>query len=167
MINGTPPRWTISPQPHRPRWSEVAAPQVLSGLGPCDPVIYASELAVKKGGVVVLITPCPEGISPSHPEVLELGYQTFDEVNQKVYKGMIQKLTVAAHLVHVGRVIKERARGILVCPGISKMETEKLGFLYAREPQEALEIAFSLTGCDAKVAVLQRGGEILPAIRNM
>jgi nickel-dependent lactate racemase len=128
--------------------------------------IYAAELAVKQGGVVILITLCPEGISPSHPEVLESGYQTFDEVNQKVRKGMMQKLTVAAHLVHVGRVIKERARGILVCPGISKMETEKLGFLYARDPQEALEIAFSLMGGDAKIAVLKRGGEILPIIKN-
>jgi nickel-dependent lactate racemase len=126
--------------------------------------IYAAELAVKQGGVVILITLCPEGISPSHPEVLESGYQTFDEVNQKVRKGMMQKLSVAAHLVHVGRVIKERARGILVCPGISKIETEKLGFLYARDPQEALEIAFSLMGGDAKIAVLKRGGEILPVI---
>jgi nickel-dependent lactate racemase len=128
--------------------------------------IYASELAVKQGGVVILVTLCPEGVSPSHPEVLEWGYQTFEEVNRKVRQGKIQKLTAAAHLVHVGRVIKERAKGILVCPGISKMETEKLGFLYAQEPQEALEIAFSLLGRDAKVAVLQRGGEILPIIEG-
>jgi len=126
--------------------------------------IYASELAVKQGGVVILITLCQEGVSPSHPEVLEWGYQTFEEVNEKVRQRKIQKLTAAAHLVHVGRVIKERARGILVCPGISKMETEKLGFLYAQEPQEALEIAFSLSGRDAKVGVLQRGGEILPIV---
>jgi len=126
--------------------------------------IYAAELAVRQGGVVILITLCPEGVSPSHPEVLEWGYQTFEEIDEKVHQGKIQKLTAAAHLVHVGRVIKERARGILVCPGISKMETEKLGFLYAQEPQEALEIAFSLLGRDAKVAVLQRGGEILPVI---
>ena len=45
MVKGTQPPWTISPPPGRPRWSEVAAPQVLSGLGPCDPVIYASDLA--------------------------------------------------------------------------------------------------------------------------
>ena len=45
MVNATPPPWTISPPPGRPRWSEAAAPQVLSGLGPCDPVIYASDLA--------------------------------------------------------------------------------------------------------------------------
>ena len=37
--------WTISPRPLRPRWSEVTAPQIFSGLGPCEPVIYASDLA--------------------------------------------------------------------------------------------------------------------------
>jgi nickel-dependent lactate racemase len=128
--------------------------------------VYASELAVKQGGVVILITPCPEGISPSHPEVLELGYQTFEEVDQKVSQGKIQKLTVAAHLVHVGRVIKERARGIMVSPGIPKEDKERLGFIHAEEPQDALGIAFSLLGLRAKVAVLQRGGEILPVIKK-
>jgi nickel-dependent lactate racemase len=127
--------------------------------------IYAAELAVKKGGVVILVTSCPEGISVSHPEILEWGYQTFEEVEQKVRQGKIKKLTAAAHLVHVGRVIKERAKGILVSPGISKEEAERLGFIYARDPQEALDIAFSHLSRDAKVAVLQRGGEILPIIK--
>ncbi len=49
-------------------------------------------------------------------------------------------------------------------PGISKEETERLGFLHARNPQESLDMAFSLLSRDAKVAVLRRGGEILPAI---
>jgi nickel-dependent lactate racemase len=127
--------------------------------------IYASELAVREGGVV-LVTPCPEGVSQSHPEILEWGYQTFEEIDQKVRQGKIRKLTVAAHLVHVGRVIKERARGILVSPGISKREAERLGFIYAREPQEALGLALSHLSRDAKVAILQRGGEILPMIKN-
>jgi nickel-dependent lactate racemase len=128
--------------------------------------IYAAELAVREGGVVILITPCPEGVSQSHPEILEWGYQTFEEIDQKVREGKIKKLTVAAHLVHVGRVIKERARGVLVSPGISQKETEKLGLTYARNPQEAVDIAFSLLGREAKVAVLQRGGEVLPVIKG-
>ena len=127
--------------------------------------IYAADLAVKQGGVVILITPCPEGVSPSHPEVLDWGYRTFEEVDRNVREGKIKKLTVAAHLVHVGRVIRERAKGILVCPGISKEETERLNFVHAREPREALEIAFALLSNDAKVAVLHRGGEILPVIQ--
>jgi len=126
--------------------------------------IYASELAVKQGGVVILVSPCLAGVSPSHPEVLETGYRTFAEIDQLVRNDMIEKLTVAGHLVHMGRVIKERAKGILVSRGISKNETEKLGLIYAEQPQEALEIAMSLCGRAAKVAVLQRGSEILPVL---
>ena len=45
MVDVTPPPWTISPPPHRPRGSEAAPPQMFSGLGPSEPVIYASDLA--------------------------------------------------------------------------------------------------------------------------
>jgi len=128
--------------------------------------IYASELAVKQDGVVILVSPCPEGISPSHPEVLEFGYQTFEDADLLFRQGKIHKLTAAAHLVHVGRVIKERAKSIFVSQGILKEEKERLGFIHAETPQEALEMAFSLTGRDARVAILQRGGEILPVIKN-
>ncbi len=126
--------------------------------------IYASELAVKEGGWVILVSPCTSGVCPAHPEVLEQGYATFAEVEQRVKAGMIRKLTVAAHLVHVGRVIKERAKGILVSPGITQEETEKLGFTYARTVREALAIALSGSPADATIAVLQRGGEILPVV---
>jgi nickel-dependent lactate racemase len=128
--------------------------------------IYASELAVKQDGVVILISPCSEGVSPSHPEVLELGYQRFETVDQWIREKKIQKLTAAAHLVHVGRVIKERARTIFVSHGISKEQKERLGFIHAKNPKEALDMALGLMGRDAKVAVLQRGGEILPAIKG-
>ncbi len=129
--------------------------------------IYASELAVKQGGVVILVSPCPEGVSPSHPEVLRCGYQTYEEADRLFREGKIHKLTAAAHLVHVGRVIKERAKAIFVAQGISKEEKERLGFIHADTPQEALKMAFSIVGTDSKVAVLQRGGEILPVIREM
>jgi hypothetical protein len=81
MVNATPPPWTISPPPCRPRWSEAAAPQVFSGLGPCDPVIYASDLAgagAKERLVRRLLASLPgqatggAGQSPPVPVSLEL-----------------------------------------------------------------------------------------------
>jgi len=128
--------------------------------------IYASELAVKEGGVVILVSPCPEGVSSSHKEITEFGYDTYENIQKKVINGEIKKLTVAAHLVHVGRVIKEHARGIIVTTGIKKDEAEKIGFIYSREPQEALERAVLLLGGDPKIAVFKRGGEILPVIKE-
>lgn len=45
MVNGAPHRWTVNPQPRRPRRFDSGATQVLSGLGPYGPVFYASDLA--------------------------------------------------------------------------------------------------------------------------
>ena len=45
MVNRTAPRWTVGPQPPRPRRSDVGAAQVLPDLGPHGPVLYASDLA--------------------------------------------------------------------------------------------------------------------------
>ncbi len=45
MVNGAPLPGTITPQPHRSRGFNPAAPQLLTGLGPHGPVLYASDLA--------------------------------------------------------------------------------------------------------------------------
>ena len=44
MVNAAASPWSISPAPRRPQGSETAAPRLLSGLGACEPVIYASDL---------------------------------------------------------------------------------------------------------------------------
>ena len=79
--------------------------------------IYSAELAVREGGVVVIVTPCPHGVSEEHPEVEKFGYRGFAEVKALVGKDQLSDLVAAAHLVHVGRVIRDRARGIMVSPG--------------------------------------------------
>ena len=45
-----------------------------------------------------------------------------------IRSGEIKDLTLAAHLVHVGRVIREKATGILVSPGIDAATAQRLGF---------------------------------------
>jgi lactate racemase len=121
-------------------------------------------LAVKPGGVVVLVTPCPEGVSGSHPAVLEFGYQSVERVSSWVRRGELPDLMVAAELAIGGRVIRDRARGILVSPGIPREASLRLGFEPASTPQESLEKALRLVGTDASVIVLRHGGEILPVI---
>jgi hypothetical protein len=45
MVNKTPPRWTVRPQPPRVRRFAAGGAQVLPALGPYGPVLYASDLA--------------------------------------------------------------------------------------------------------------------------
>ncbi len=126
--------------------------------------IYSAELAVKQGGVVIIVTPCPHGVSDEHPEVERLGYHGLDEVKTLVEKKSISDLVAAAHLVHVGRAIRDKARGIMVSPGIKPEVQRHLGFEPAQTPQEALEKALAMTSRAAKVAVLRHGGDVLPVI---
>ncbi len=126
--------------------------------------LYSSELAVKPGGVVILITPCPHGVSIEHPEVEKLGYHTVEEVKQMVASRKITDLIGAAHLAHVGRVICDRARGIMVSSGIAPDTQKSIGFRPARTLADGLEMAFSMAGRDAKVAVLRQGGHVLPRV---
>src|SRR6266567_7217484 len=127
--------------------------------------IYSAELSVREGGVVILVTPCPHGVSEEHPEVEEMGYLGFTEVKAMVEKKQIRDRVAAAHLVHVGRVIRDRARGIMVSRGIDPETQGRLGFEPAPTPQNALRRAFEIAGPDAKVAVLHHGGDILPLVR--
>jgi nickel-dependent lactate racemase len=67
----------------------------------------------------------------------------------------------AAVLADVAQVV-DRTDCIMVSPGIKREETERLGFRYAVTAQEALEMALERQGNEAKIAVLQHGGHILP-----
>jgi lactate racemase len=126
--------------------------------------VYAAELAVREGGVVILVTPCPQGVSKEHPEVEQLGYHGFAKVKGMVERKEITDLVAAAHLVHVGRVIRDKARGIMVSPGIAPDTQRRLGFEPASSAEEALEMAFAIAGHNARVAVLKQGGHVLPLV---
>jgi nickel-dependent lactate racemase len=71
----------------------------------------------------------------------------------------------AAVLADVAQVV-DRTDCIMVSPGIKREEALRLGFRYATAAQEALEMAFERQGGDAKVAVLQHGGHILPLVES-
>lgn len=128
--------------------------------------IYASDLALQQGGVLILVTPCPEGVSSEFPQIMDIGYQPYSEINTAVAHGIITDLTLAAHLVHVGRVIREKSTTILVSSGIDSETASRIGFQWAATPQEALNLAFERKGKTASIAILRNGGDIMPVLES-
>lgn len=126
--------------------------------------MYMADLAVRDGGVIILVTPCPEGVADQHPEVERFGYRTFAETEELVKSGQINDLSTAAHMVHVGEVIARCARCYLVSPGIDAATAQRLGFTWAPTVQDALDEAFTLMGKDADVLAFRHGGELLPVL---
>ena len=112
------------------------------------------------------------GFNPFHPTAelrgrrawVKRGDGSAAPVRSTVGTETIADLVAAAHLVHVGRVIRDKAHGIMVSPGIDPETQGHLGFEPARSPQQALEMAFAIAGPNAKVVVLRHGGDVLPLI---
>lgn len=127
--------------------------------------IYSGDLALKPDGVLILVSPCTEGVSVEHPNIINIGYRPFSEIEDMVENGKLINLTLAAHLAHVGRVIRGERTGILVSPGIPQNIAGKLGFYYAKTAQDALGLALKIKGNDAKIVVIKNGGSLMPIIK--
>jgi nickel-dependent lactate racemase len=126
------------------------------------PLAYAT-LAVKQGGTMVLITPCPEGISPIHAILKERATLTYIENLEAIDKKEIDDLIAGAVLL-VHAQIMERAEVICYSNGLTEEDKKALGFKHANTVEEAMEIAFKSQGKDAKVGIL-KCGEILPIVK--
>ena len=127
--------------------------------------VFAGALAVKKGGTIVLVTPCPEGVASTHSSVLEYGYCRRSEVADIVRSGRFPDIVAASHIVELGEVV-ERARIILVPEGIDAAAAQRLGLDWAESPQAALDMALADAGPSASVAVLNQASELAPYQRG-
>lgn len=121
-------------------------------------------LMTREGGTLILVTPCPEGVSTQHPIVLQLGDAPPAETKRKMKRMEPAESIGAATHMAIGAV-RERVSVVIVSDGLQEKEARRLGFQYAPHPQEALEAALARHGVRAKVGVLTHGGDMAPLRR--
>ncbi len=126
---------------------------------------YSGAMAVRDGGTLIVVAPNPEGVADNHSNLLEIGYRSYVEIVRMVEAGEIAGVVGAAVLADITQIV-DRADCVLVSPGITREETERLGFRYAETAEEALGMAFERQGRGAEVAVLRHGGRILPLVEG-
>ena len=132
--------------------SDIDFWQALKGLN-------AACGAVKDGGTVILVTPCPEGASAQHPKLTTLGYIPVEKIKTMVACGKLDKC-LAANLL-LGRRLIDRAQIILVTEGISEKDTCAMGFDWAPDPGAALKKALVRHGQTAKINVLYKASKMI------
>ena len=144
---------------------------VVSSSYPCDiefwqshKALYPSDLAVKAGGIIILATPCPEGVSVMHDAILEITGYSMRELQDRVARKEVHD-EVAASLAIGWAQVKEREAVYMVSDGVSAEAARKLGFTPFPSVQEALAAALREKGEKARVTVLTHAPDMLPIIK--
>ena len=145
---------------------------VLAGSHPCDiefwqahKTLYPADRAVRAGGIIILTTPCYEGVAKTHADMVEFAGQTPDEVRQKMLRGEIHDEVAAALAIAWGQV-RQRATVYFVSGGVTPAEARKLSFVPFNSIQDALDHALATLGPAAQVTVLTHAPDMLPIIRE-
>jgi len=127
-----------------------------------------AALAVRDGGAVIIVSPCTEGLSATHGDVIRrVGYRPKKEILGLVAQGAFPHRVAAVHMIQVAEATFEKnVECILVTDGIAPDVLRDVHLSHAPDPQSALAMAFRRTGPQASVAVLRRASETLPLIQE-
>jgi nickel-dependent lactate racemase len=143
---------------------------VVAGSHPCDiefwqahKSLYPADLAVRQGGTVIVVTPCPEGVSVTHGALLNYTGLEAGEIEGLIEAGVIGDV-VSGSLALAWAKMRQRASISLVSDGISAEETRALGFTPFAGLEEALKAALQRHGSEAKVSVLTHAPDMLPIL---
>ena len=123
-----------------------------------------AHVGVKKGGTIVLLTPCPERISPTHSTFGKYATKSYKEITEAIENNAIKDLPAAGALLMHSQ-IREHANIICYSTGLTEEDTRSLGFERASTIEDAMRMAMKRHGDHARVGVLECG-EVVPVYNH-
>jgi nickel-dependent lactate racemase len=119
-----------------------------------------AHVGVRKGGTIVLLTPCPERISPTHSTFGQYATKSYKEITEAIENRVIKDLPAAGALLMHSQ-LREHANIICCSTGLTEEDTRSLGFERASTIDDAMRMAMKRHGDLARVGVLECG-EVVP-----
>ncbi len=126
--------------------------------------LIAASFAVRAGGVIILATPCPEGLEHNHPllrEWLALSYAEGCARVAETDPADVSADLISADLGVDNAKIREKATILVVTKGLSDDDVALLGYERMPSLQAAVDRALELVP-GGTVGVLPYGGDCLP-----
>ncbi len=125
--------------------------------------LFSAALAVKNGGEILLVTNCPDGVSPVHgKEMLDFGVFTNSEMENALEIGDIKDPMSAIEVLH-NNVVRKKAKLFLHSPNITKEEAEKMNFEYVENLTEFVE---SRKASGKTIGRLRASTFVVPFLKN-
>ncbi|MBI4560202.1 MAG: nickel-dependent lactate racemase [Candidatus Hydrogenedentes bacterium] len=145
---------------------------VVAGAHPCDiefwqahKSLYPAERLVRRGGTIIVVASCPEGVTTTHRDMLEYTALDAHEIEVLIRNGVITDL-VSGALALAWAKVRRHAHVSLVSEGISDDEAKALGFHPFPSLDDALQAAVQRYRANATVTVLTHAPEMLPILTS-
>ncbi len=123
--------------------------------------LYTADKMTKRGGGILLVTPCPEGISVMHKDWEEMLQYDSETLIDMIEKGKIKDLTAASLALCVAKT-REPYDVCVLSDGLSEEMSSKLHFRKVSSIEEGLEYLSRRLGADSMVSILTHGGDSYP-----
>ena len=102
--------------------------------------IFSADRIINKGGSIILIGPCPEGVGVTHPHQVDYLAMDPSELLQCIATGQVDDPIAAAVCAKVAHV-KQRAKVTIVSEGLQEADVRRMGFAHCDSLTEALAAA--------------------------
>jgi len=127
--------------------------------------LYSADKVTRKGGGILLLTPCPEGICVTHKEWEELLQYDSETLVDMIKEGRAKNLAAASLALCVVKT-REPYEVSIVSDGISDEMATRLHFKRVSTLNEGLEYLSNRLGRSSRVAVLTHGGDTCPILEE-
>lgn len=151
---------------------KLKVPIVIASSHPCDidfwqahKTLYPADIVCQEKGSIVVVTPCPEGISSTHQEITTYAYLPWEKIEQKINNQQLSDY-VGAALALAWAKVRAHKRILIVSQGINKEDADKLGFIYHQNIESALQDCLEYHGKGAKISVLTHAPETIPIFQR-
>jgi len=123
--------------------------------------ISTGEAIVKRGGVIIILSECIDGIGRGHEEFYKLMAESEspEEVLERIKRNEPIKDQWEAHIL--ARTLKV-ANVVVVTKNIKHSLLEDMHLIPASSVEEALDISFRLVGAESKITAIPDGPYVVP-----
>jgi len=126
--------------------------------------VFASYRAVKRGGTIILLTPCPEGIARTHPVLAKYAALPSEEIDRIAAEDKAKDpCGVACAMVHAQQ--REKGNLIFVSEGLTSEMCRSLGVEKAASLDQAVELALRRHGEHATIGAITQS-DMLAVVRG-
>lgn len=126
--------------------------------------LYAADLVVREGGIIILASPCYEGVG-EHEEFADLLQYDYETIDARIAAGRVEDRIGAAAALAVS-LVRARADIWLVTSNVTEEEARRMALTRFMDLQGAVDAALQVKGAGARVSVLHEATEILPILQG-